>query len=290
MYPHVQATERSLVLPMITCTQIERPDAIRSMRDDYLRTLAAPMDGMWEGAVIAHATFWEIQDRGRHAGHFCVGLENDLLRFHLTEDDQARAGATFRWIVATYGIHRAIASTIEPLFFSLCLDLQVGVAPHSDLFRDGKRVERSPALGDGVVRKVGASELDDLARFYRANTGGSGGWIEAFLRERLAHEELFGLYDRQTLIATGECIPSREQPPYADLGMVVARSHRGRGLGSAMLIHMKEHCYEAGWEPICSCAADNGASKKAIERAGFVGEGRRVTISFSRDRRTKIPR
>ena len=131
-------------------------------------------------------------------------------------------------------------------------------------------------------------------RFYRANTEGSGEWIEAFLHERLDREELFALYDQQTLVATGECIPSQKQTPYADLGMVVAQSYRGRGLGSAMLTHLKQHCYEAGWKPICSCAADNHASKKAIEKAGFISEHRMVKVLFScinqKTNKTKIGR
>ena len=120
--------------------------------------------------------------------------------------------------------------------------------------------------------------MDDIARFYRANTEGSGEWIEAFLNARLNREELFVWYDQQALVATGECIPSQKQPPYADLGMVVAQSYRGRGLGSSMLIQLKNHCYEAGWKPICSCATDNHASKKAIENAGFISEQRMVKV------------
>jgi len=103
------------------------------------------------------------------------------------------------------------------------------------------------------------------------------------LRERLAGDELFGLYAGPRLVATGECIPSRSQPPYADLGMVVAQASRGRGLGRAVLIHLKERCYAAGWAQICSCAADNPASQGAIEHAGSISEQRLVTITFAEE-------
>lgn len=266
---------------MLTYIRLEHPDVIQQMRADYLRTLVAPIDGMWEGAVIAHATFWEIQDREQHAGYFCIGSDNELLRFHLWENHQARSQEIFRWIVSTHSIQYAITSTIEPLYFSLCLDVQKSIMLHSYLFRDNKRIERSSDLSISIFRKAEMRELDDLVRFYQANTEGPGEWIEAFLHERLKREELFGLYERQTLVATGECIPSQKQAPYADLGMVVAQACRGRGLGSSMLLHLKQHCYEVGWQPICSCAADNHASKKAIEKAGFISEHRMVKILFS---------
>lgn len=266
---------------MMTCIQLEHPDVIQPLRDGYLRTLVAPMDGMWEGAVIASATFWEIRDQEQLAGYFCIDSNNYLLRFQLLEDYLARAQEIFRWIVSTCGIQHAIASTIEPLYFSLCLDLQVNVELHSYLFRDNKRVELSLDLGNSIFRKAELRELDDILRFYQANTEGPGDWIETFLRARITREELFGLYDQQTLVATGECIPSQKQTPYADLGMVVAQSHRSRGLGSSMLIQLKKHCYEMGWKPICSCEVGNRASKKAIEKAGFISEQRIVKLTFS---------
>lgn len=281
-------TEKRFVLAMITY-KLEHSEMIEQIRDAYLRTLVAPMDGMWESAVITPATFWEIQDLEQHIGHFCIGSNNELLRFYLVESYQARAQELFRWMVLTYGIQQAITSTIEPLYFSLCLDMQSSVAPHSYLFRDHQRTEPLPVLSNGSIRKANNTELDDLVHFYRANTEGSGEWIEGFLRERLTREELFVLYDRQTVVATGECIRSQRQPPYADLGMVVDQAHRGRGLGSFMLTQLKQHCYKTGLKPICSCAADNHASKKAIEKAGFITDQRMVTMLFAQETSGDVP-
>jgi GNAT superfamily N-acetyltransferase len=265
---------------MMTCIRLEHSEVIQQLRDDYLRMLIAPMDGMWESAVIAQAAFWKIQDREQFVGYFCLDSNRYLLRFHLLENYQARAQEIFRWIVSTYNIEHAIMSTIEPSYFSLCLDIQKSIALHSYLFRDNPCCELSSGLSTSTFRKAEKGELDDITRFYRANTEGSGEWIEPFLNARLNREELFVWYDQQTLIATGECIPSQKQPPYADLGIVVARSYRGRGLGSSMLLGLKQHCYKAGWKPICSCAAGNYASKKAIEKAGFISEHRMVNILF----------
>jgi hypothetical protein len=95
---------------MTTCIQLGHSNVIQQLRDDYLRTLVAPMDGMWESAVIAPATFWEIQDREQHIGHFCIGSDKCLLRFYLLENYWAQAQGIFRWIVSTYGIQYAYAS------------------------------------------------------------------------------------------------------------------------------------------------------------------------------------
>jgi Acetyltransferase (GNAT) domain len=102
---------------MDTSIQLKHSDAIQRLRDDYLRTLVAPMDGMWESTVIAHATFWDIQDREQHIGYFCVDTNQDLLRFHLWENYLDRAQEIFHWIISTYGIQHAMTSTIEPPVF-----------------------------------------------------------------------------------------------------------------------------------------------------------------------------
>ena len=265
---------------MISCVQVKDSGAIQQLRPGYVGGLVAPMDGMWESTVIAHATFWEIQDERQRFGYFCLGANQELLRFHLWQDYLDRAQEIFHWILSAHRVQHAMTSTIEPLYFSLCLDAHRSITLHSYLFRDNQPRHLVSGLGESLVRKAETSEFDDLARFYHANTEGPGEWIEPFLSARLGREELFVLYDRHTLVAAGECIPSQMQPPYADLGMVVARLYRGRGVGSFLLTQLKDHCYAAGWKPICSCEASNRASKKAIERAGFISEQRIVQIAF----------
>src|SRR5579884_3732738 len=262
------------------CIQLEHSDVIQQLRYAYLQTLVAPVDGMWESVVIAHASFWQIQDGEQPIGYFCLDSNNYLLRFHLVKNYQQWAQQNFRWILSTHDIWYAITSTIEPLYFSLCLDVQTSVTLHSYLFRDNSQVELSPNLSNSIFRKAEKRELDDIVYFYQANTEGPGEWIEGFLHTRLDREELFLLCDRQTLVAVGECIPSQKQVPYADLSIVVAQAYRGRGLGSFMLNQLKNHCYKAGWKPICSCAIDNYATKKAIEKAGFISEHRMVKMLF----------
>ena len=265
---------------MITCMQLEHSAVIQQLRDDYLSALVAPMDGMWESTVIAHATFWELHDQEQRIGYFCLGSNQELLRFHLWDNALERAQEIFQWTLSAYGIKHAVASTIEPLYFSLCLDVQSNIAPHSYLFRDNQPRVLASGLKASLFRKADTSEIDDIVRFYHANTEGPGEWIATFVNARLTHDELFVLYDQHTLVAAGECIPSQKQPPFADLGMVVARSYRGRGVGSFVLTQLKNHCYEAGWKPICSCEASNRASKKAIEKAGFISEQRIVNVTF----------
>ena len=81
-------------------------------------------------------------------------------------------------------------------------------------------------------------------------------------------------------LATGECRPSDSQKPYADLGMVVSKNHRGQGLATNILRQLIRRCRENGLSPICSTERDNYAAQKAIENSGFVSHHRLLEIAF----------
>ncbi|GER91709.1 hypothetical protein KDW_58710 [Dictyobacter vulcani] len=266
---------------MLTRRQIEQAASIQQLSADYLRTLIAPLDGMWEGAIIPQATFWEIQDQEQSVGYFCLDADQCLLRFHLWETYQSRAQEIFRWLIESYQIQQAMASTIEPAYFSLCLDLQRSMQAQAYLFQDHHNVVLTPAISNCIFRPATESDLEHMLSFYQANIDGPVAWLPDFLRTRIQRQELFMLAAEQgTILAAGEYIPSQSQRPYVDLGMVVARAYRGKGLASYTLTQLKQHAYQQGLKPICSCDVSNLASQKAIQKAGFISIHRIMKIHF----------
>ena len=58
--------------------------------------------------------------------------------------------------------------------------------------------------------------------------------------------------------------------PYGDIYMDVAESHRGRGYGSYLVQELKRIAHELGSIPCARCSAENVASRKTLQKAGFV--------------------
>jgi GNAT superfamily N-acetyltransferase len=58
--------------------------------------------------------------------------------------------------------------------------------------------------------------------------------------------------------------------PYGDIYMEVAEAHRRRGIGSFLVQELKRICYEGGSFPCARCNPDNIASRKTLQKAGFV--------------------
>ena len=58
--------------------------------------------------------------------------------------------------------------------------------------------------------------------------------------------------------------------PYGDIYMEVAEAFRKRGLGSYFVQELKRVCYEFGAVPCARCNTTNIASRRTLQRAGFV--------------------
>ena len=58
--------------------------------------------------------------------------------------------------------------------------------------------------------------------------------------------------------------------PYGDIYMDVDEKFRRRGLGSYLVQELKRECYELGAIPCARCSPANVASRKTLQRAGFV--------------------
>lgn len=269
---------------MITFERISHLDEIADWKLACLQSLVAPLDGYWEKAIIAGAPHYRILVNGRATGYFAADEKKRLLQFYAVE----RVDELFTAVIEREGVETAVAGTNDPQFLSLCLDRQKAVAVNTYLFHDVYQVTPDlPAYPEAEFRLSAAAELEQLLAFYErndefedseaiANSGGQRNFIQSLIANRGS----FGLYDGDALLGVGECRISASQPPYADIGMIVDKEYRRRGLGTAILAQLKAHCYSQNAVPICSCAVENSASRKTIEKAGFVAAHRMLDIQF----------
>ncbi len=269
---------------MITFERVAHLDEIADWKRAYLQSLVAPLDGYWETAVIARAHHYRILVNGRAAGYFAADDKKRLLQFYAVE----QAGPLFDAVIESEWMETAVAGTNDPVFLSLCLDRQKAVAVNTYLFHDARQViPNLPAYPEAEFRSSAANELERLLAFHKhndefqdseaiADLGGQRNFIQSLI----ANRQSFSLYDGSTLLGVGEYRISASQPPYADIGMIVDKDHRRRGVGTAILARLKAHCYNQNTVPICSCAVENSASRKTIEKAGFVAAHRMLDVQF----------
>jgi GNAT superfamily N-acetyltransferase len=74
-------------------------------------------------------------------------------------------------------------------------------------------------------------------------------------------------------------------PPYGDIFMSVSEKFRRRGIGSYVVQEAKRVCREAGYTPAARCNAENGVSRRTLQKAGLLPCGRLLVGKIRLDRR-----
>ena len=76
--------------------------------------------------------------------------------------------------------------------------------------------------------------------------------------------------------------------PYGDIYMEVSEAFRRRGLGCYLVQELKRVCYEQGSVPAARCNPANIASRRTLQKAGFVPCGHILTGSVSLSSSTSL--
>ncbi len=121
------------------------------------------------------------------------------------------------------------------------------VESESVLFRDDRRTWHAP---DGAIFRMPAPfEVPDITT------------------EQLPWH---GVVECEGRIAATGGVLFHYNRPYGDLYMEVGEPFRKRGLGTFLVQELKRVCYEGGHVPAARCNPANVASRRTLQRAGFV--------------------
>lgn len=254
------------------------PAELSGAKANYLQRTVAPLDGMWQ-SFVEMGNHYSIERQSESIGYYVVNSDNHLLRFSLNE--RANSNAIFDQLLSDKKFASAVVSTAEPDFLTLCMDYQSSISVNAIMYQDqGRKLDGKPNFELDEFRLVQDIERNQAIEFAAQAMGANRDWLNGYYSQRIQREELYGLWIEGQLAAAGECRLSDSQKSIADLGMVVAKSQRGRGVATAILCRLRKHCNESGLTAICSTERDNVAAQKAITRAGFDSNHRILNVEF----------
>ena len=254
-------------------------DTLATFKTDYIASLATPLDGMWQ-TFAAMANQFAIVRADEIVGYCAVDDAHKLLQFHLAAGHEPQH--VFTAAIDILGIIGAIVATGETQTLSLCMDRQKSVTLNAILYELAEPSNPAAASFPEGARFciVEKTELEAAVSFAHAALGADRDWLSYYYTNLIGQGALFGLWLDGDLIATGERRPSNSQKAYADVGMIVSPTHRGKGIATNMLRALIQICQQEGHAAICSTEVDNFAARKAIENAGFVARQRLLEIGF----------
>lgn len=184
-----------------------------------------------------------------------------VFEFYLLPAHRARVFDFFEVLLAAGGAVQIEAQSNDPLLTVMLHTFARAVVSESILFHDRLTTAHRPP--DGTVRRATA---DDVHRIFPHHAEPVGDWVI----------EVAGAVG-----ATGGILFHYNRPD-GDIYMEVAEPFRRRGLGSYLVQELKRICYEGGSVPAARCSPDNIASRKTLQRAGFVPCGHILTGSVPR--------
>lgn len=263
---------------------VESLATLNTLKQQYLEQTTAPLDGMWLHGFVPAATHYGYREGDELRGFFCVNDEGYLLQFFV--DPRARAAeaslfehAIVRGASAAGTIEGAFVSTAEPHLLSLCLDVFGAFAVNALMYQIDEAQGGAGRVGDASIAlaRLVPAQLSEAVAFAVDAIGAPEGWLTGYYAQLIERGELYGAWSGDRLVATGER-RHRDDPRHAcaDLGVVVARSHRGQGLATRILSALVAMNDREGVRSICSTERDNRAAQRAITKAGFVAHHRIV--------------
>lgn len=259
---------------MIKTRKVECVEKRHKIIEDYISALVSPIDSFHEGVVIPNSECYEIVYDEKEIGHFCVDVNKTLVQFYVSKQHFIHAPEVFQYLIKNDIAQKAIVSTKEPEYLGLCLDYQKGLELDVYLFSDMERRDyKLEGFTNLCFRLAKNSDLDDIDPTRDPK-------FKGYYENLIENEQLFVLYDGTTLLGVGEFRRSSTHPEYGDIGMTVEEKFRRKGVGTYIITKLKEHCYNQNLKPMAGCNSKNLASKKTLEKCGFINNHRIIIVSF----------
>jgi GNAT superfamily N-acetyltransferase len=172
-----------------------------------------------------------------------------IFEFYLLPEHRSRAFDSFESFLAASDARFFEVQTSDVLLTIMLHTYGRNVASEKILFAD-RLTTALPSQG-AVLRPITPRE-EILACIERRQGGGE--WV----------------LEVEGVIAAKGGILFHYNRPYGDIYMEVAEPFRKRGLGAYLVQELKRLCYELGAVPGARCNPGNIASRRTLQRAGFV--------------------
>jgi len=248
---------------------------IKNLRNQYLDGLIEPQE-MFLELFCRKATIYEIMRNGVPIGYFLAGKDSTLYEYHLNDTFIHRTDEVLHQILSEFSIQKALCKSFDHHFMSCCLGLQKKARVLGILFREYR--ETSDPVINNHQLQIRFAEEKDLDHMFRINE-------EVFETK----EEIIGVIHNKNMLifeskeeSIGFGVFQRiiEGRVAFDLGMLVEKKFRNQGYGQTIIRYLRNYCAENGWRGICGCAVENTASRKCLERAGYIGKYRMLEFTF----------
>ena len=258
--------------------EVTNVDELADLKNEWLRSLTSPQDGMWE-SFRNSAMNWGIECDDETIGYASIGEGNQLVQFYISPKHLSKGEVIFKEFIDEMEIRIGIVGTNNLGYLSLALNCVNELNINTYLFRNSSEVNVGER--EGILKECQNEDIERIVNFCHYSMGAPNEWLVGYIGDLIEKKEIFSFENGDDIIGTCEVRKSTTAPEFADIGMVVSPNYRRKGYGTYLLHKAKTIALDWGKTPICSCEKDNAGSIKSIHNCGFVSIYQLLTISFN---------
>jgi GNAT superfamily N-acetyltransferase len=241
------------------------PNQISSLRQEYRGEMQCQIihDSIHERPGWSVEFALEIDGARVGYGSVAIGgpwkTAHSLYEFYVRRGSRQHIFDLFAALRAKCNVTKIETQTNDPFLSVMLHTFAENVQAEAILFEDQFETRLQPEGAefrpgeDPDVELLKAFELDDTA-----------GWVVTLNGSLAGAGGVLYHYNR----------------PYGDIYMKIAEPFRGKGLGAYLVQELKKACRTGGSIPAARCNIGNVASRRTLQKAGFVPCGNLVTGDF----------
>ncbi|MBN2011449.1 GNAT family N-acetyltransferase [candidate division KSB1 bacterium] len=248
--------------------------SISKLRNDYLNTLPESQELFLELFVqTGNVTIININQQP--VGYFIYTHNNMLVEYHIIEDKIKLIDTIFKDIVKKFNIKSAYCKSFDFNLLSCCADIQKRVVALGINFREYHRQDVELPDKNISVRLATENDYDHIVAINEEIFDTNDEILEV-----IQHQNMLIFEDSNTIVGFGIFQRVINNRPEFDIGMLVDNKYRSQGMGTFIIQYLADYCQQRGWRPTCGCSIENIASRKCLEKAGFIGRYRTLEFVF----------
>ncbi len=200
-------------------------------------------------------------------GYVIISKDNVLIEFHLLPKYIPQCRSIFSFVLKNLKINSIYCKSFDALLLRCCMSEVLNYKIIGHLFRD--RIKPAAVEINVLLTKSKASREDyPLLVEYSDNVFENDNEISDYI-----DKELILIYrNAGEFVGYGIFAGINENRNYYDIGMYVNPAFRKQGYAAYIIKDLAMMCEENNHRPVLGCSANNVASKRAIENAGFVSK------------------
>ena len=241
-------------------------DDIVFSRERYLAQLSEFQAYYFELLIQSEADYYQLIQENQIVGHTIIHQKDTLVEFYLPTQSIPDVLLMFSFVIKKLNIKSVLCKSFDGLLLSLCLYCSFPYDVFAYLFRHC--IETNPAAVDGLyIREATLSDLPLLLN-QEDELFATGEEAEDMVKNGSVILFYQGIY----LIGCGFLATIHQKWPYCNVGMWTHPRFRQRGVATKIVSYLKVRSISEGKIPIAGCHQTNKASKRALEKNGFIAQ------------------